>query len=95
MKFRPSLRGIASLEDSGEVKEILEDAGSKMVDQAKAIAPVDTGAYRDSIRYEDGALKSDVDYAFVIEVGSNDTPAFAPLRRAAESVVGSTQMKAR
>ena len=61
--------------------------------EAKRIAPVETGAYRDSLRAEGGIegssfvgrVLSDVPYAAYVEFGTMDTPAFHVLARAIES----------
>lgn len=56
---------------------------------AKSIAPVLTGAYRDSIHVEtDGEgskVVADTEYAVYVEVGTEDTTAFHVLTRAVES----------
>ena len=62
----------------------------KIEDEAKATAPVLTGAYRDSLATRvvglDGIVYSDIEYAPYLEFGTSDTPTFATLRRASESV---------
>ena len=72
-----------------------DEAAEEIVEAAKAVAPVDTGTYRDSIHVEDGKVVADVDYAGAVEFGTSDTPAHAPLRRGAETVVGTAGMRAR
>jgi hypothetical protein len=58
----------------------------RVAEEAKVIAPVRTGAYRDSIHVEQDGIESnvvaDVPYAGFVEFGTEDTPIFAPLRRA-------------
>jgi topoisomerase IA-like protein len=58
----------------------------EVAQEARAIAPVATGRYQDSIRalIEDGKaiVLADVPYAVYVEYGTVDTPTFAPLRRA-------------
>jgi len=64
-------------------------AADEMVEEAKSIAPVDTGAFQASIHAEvDGltaAVGSDIEYAVYLEFGTSDTPTFATLRRASEA----------
>ena len=72
-----------------------DEAAEEIVEAAQAVAPVATGQYRDSIHVEDGKVVADVDYAAVIEFGTSRTPTFSPLRRGAETVVGSDGMRAR
>jgi hypothetical protein len=63
-------------------------------DGARDVAPVLTGAYRDSIETEMGTeggmvvgvFRATVDYAGWIEFGTADTPAFAPLRRGIDRI---------
>jgi hypothetical protein len=61
-----------------------------IVDEAKATAPVLTGAYRNSLEKRvvglDGIVFSDIEYAPYLEFGTSDTPTFATLRRASEDV---------
>jgi hypothetical protein len=68
------------------VRKLVEMA----VEEAKSIAPVDTGTYRDSIRGTfdgvHGQVGSDLRYAVYLEFGTSDTPIFATLRRAVEAV---------
>jgi len=95
MRFIPSFNIDGKLQeefmDSGAQDEVAEE----IAEAARSVAPVDTGAYRDSIHIEDGKVVADVDYAAVIEVGSSDTPAFSPLRRGAETIVGTDGLRQR
>jgi hypothetical protein len=73
-------------------------AGAKFAaEEAKRIAPVLTGSYRDSIRAEvvEGKAKVIADdmAAGFIEFGTEDTPTFAPLRRAAEAIFGTGKLR--
>lgn len=73
---------------SDEMRAALRRAAEDAAAEARAVAPVDTGEYRSSIRVEESAegvrVVSDDDKASHIEFGTQDTPAFAPLRRGAE-----------
>lgn len=95
MRFIPSLgiaqRAAKESVDSGAVDKVAEEIAKA----ARAVAPVDTGAYRDSIHVEDGAVVADVAHAAAVEAGTADTPAFSPLRRGAETVVGTNNLKRR
>ena len=61
----------------------------EMEQAARALAPVDTGAYQASIQTQQegvtGQLYSDIEYAQYLEFGTSDTPTFATLRRASET----------
>ena len=72
-----------------------DDVSEEIAEAARAVAPVDTGEDRDSIHVEEGKVVADTDHAAAVEFGTGDTPMFAPLRRGAETVVGSDGMKAR
>ena len=58
--------------------------------EAKSLAPVETGAYRDSITSTisgtKGVVSANIRYAVYLEFGTSDTPVFATLRQASESV---------
>ena len=87
--FIPNPAGILALEDHPLVALGLTAKAESIAETAKSISPVRTGAFRDSIHVEqteDGpVVTADVEYARFVELGTSDTPAFAPLRRAAES----------
>ena len=65
-------------------------ATPKVEQAAKSIAPVRSGAFRDSITSEISGLRgvvySDIRYARYLEFGTSDTPTFATFRRASEMV---------
>lgn len=71
----------------------IQAAAEKIAEAARNVAPVATGAYRDSIGAAVGldgegvvgSAYADVDYAGYVEFGTSDTPAFAPLRRGADA----------
>jgi hypothetical protein len=75
VKFRPVSRGIGDLLHSAPVEKHLLDRAERVATRAKSLAPIDTGAYRDSIRAssEDhpervvAHVSASVPYAFVIE----------------------------
>jgi len=65
-------------------------ATPQIEEAARAIAPVRTGAFQDSIQSEvigtHGRVWSDIRYAAYLEFGTSDTPTFATLRRATDAV---------
>jgi hypothetical protein len=73
-------RGIQEyLDGKHGVEAVLEDEAQKRLERAKATAPVDSGAYRDSIHVEtvhtDRMVKrvvADVDYAMVVEADTGN-----------------------
>lgn len=95
MPFIPNPFFEKELAASAELKAAEHEIADKIVDRAKAIAPVVTGNYRDSIHVEDAGEHPEVvadalndeglSYAAYVEFGTFDTPAQAVLRRALES----------
>ncbi len=88
VKYVPNPLGIkvsGDLAGTIGVKEWLELA----LEEARSIAPVDTGAYRNSLGTSQqgprGQLEADIRYAIYLEFGTSDTPIFATLRRASET----------
>jgi len=88
MKYVPNIVGIEAATKSPELIAVLNFVGDQIYEAALADAPVDTGAYRDSL-FMDGGLEptvgSDIRYAGYLEFGTSDTPVFATLRRASEA----------
>lgn len=90
--FVPNPLGIASITKQPAMGQAMAEVAEDKVPVAKALAPVRTGAYADSIHVEQtieggdmaAMLVADVDYAVFVEFGTSDTPTFAPLRRALE-----------
>jgi len=83
-RFVPNEEGLRLFDV--EVQGVASVAAELIAAAARANAPVRTGAYRDSIHIENREdavyVVADAPYAIWIEVGTADTPAFAPLRRA-------------
>ncbi len=79
----------AELAETAEMEAALLSSAEMAAEAAQALAPVLTGAYRDSIHAEaeegEARLVADVPYAVYVEFGTVDTPAFSPLRRGAEA----------
>lgn len=79
--------------ESEDARRLAEDYAEAGLRHAKSIAPVRTGAYRNSLRAEVsetstgwvGMILSDDPAAPFIEFGTERTPTFATLRRALES----------
>jgi hypothetical protein len=65
--------------------DALYDQALKLVNVIKAVAPIDSGSYKDSIRASKNLTSVTVgtnDFAgHIIEWGSVKTPAMAPIRR--------------
>jgi hypothetical protein len=88
--FRPDHAAIAALVHEEFVQADLHDRAARVVEVAKANAPVETGRYRDSIHAEDGPdgsvlIVSDVDYAAVVELGTRDRPAHHTIANALDA----------
>lgn len=87
MTFIPNPDFERELQQEPEYADGLTDIADVVVDNARAIAPVLTGAYRDGlkvVRQGDDVYASATDRdSGYIEYGTVDTPIFAPLRRAA------------
>lgn len=83
MLYVPNPAFVRDFEESLAGLELRNEAASKIAERAQAIAPVDSGEYRDSIHVEDGLVVADSEHAVFVEFGTIDTPTFAPLRRAA------------
>lgn len=77
------------LRESAAMRAAMRRAAEAAVPEVQGLAPVDTGEYRNSIKVVDtptGArIVADDDKASHIEFGTEDTPAFAPLRRGTEA----------
>jgi HK97 gp10 family phage protein len=81
-------RQVASKPETGRV---LGDRAEDVAAAIRAVAPVRTGAYRDSIRAQGskresdgyvGLVEIDSPYWHYVEFGTEDTPTFSPIRRA-------------
>lgn len=88
VKYVPNLVGIELATKSPEIIAVLNYLGQQIYDSAKSLAPVDTGAFQDSITLDKGlepVVYSDIRYAGYLEFGTSDTPTFAVFRRASET----------
>lgn len=83
MRYIPNPAFVRVFEASRDWHQIRDDAADKIAETARQLAPVRTGAYRDSIDAQDGRVVADVLHAMWVEFGTVDTPTFSPLRRAA------------
>lgn len=90
MSFRPDEQGFAALE--ADLAGLAVDVAEAIAQRARDHAPVRTGEYRDGIHVErDGdevRVVADAPHSAVVEFGTGDTPAFAPLMRAQDDVAG-------
>lgn len=85
--YRPEVEG--ELRRQRGIGDALRSVADDAANAARMFAPVRTGAYRASIassveRSGDGyeaRAGASVPYALFIEYGTNDTPAFSPLRK--------------
>jgi len=77
-------RGLAIAEVAE--KHAVDSLGEDVERLASDLAPVDTGTLRDSIRYEDGRVYTDVEYAPFVEYGTVNAPAQPFMRPAADTV---------
>lgn len=76
------------------VEAVIRKDAEAIKDGARSLAPVRTGAYRDSIAAAvehsstgpTGRITASAPYAVFLEFGTNDTPTFAPITRAAAQV---------
>lgn len=73
-RFRLNHAGMAEMLKSGEMAAEMHNRAESVASAARSAAPVDSGAYRGSIRVEDattdravGRVIADVDYALVVE----------------------------
>lgn len=91
--FVPFLPGIRLIPTLPAVVAHVAEAAMNIAETAKALAPVDEGDYRDGIEaiwgIEDGTAIGRVNANWFtshwIEWGTNDTPTFAVITRAAEA----------
>ena len=90
-KFIPNPAGILMLAKSPLVMAALSSAADQIAESAKDHAPEDTGDYIDGIEVWEGEIPGTLavvatDFkSYWIEVGTEHTPAFAPLRIGAEA----------
>lgn len=87
MSFRPNRRAVAELKADPRYKRTLTQAASESARMARALAP-DGGphlGYRETVRSgeRDGkvVVESTDPFAHIVEWGSRNNPAYAPLRR--------------
>lgn len=66
----------------------LHSIDENIADEARDIAPVDTGDYRDSIKAVRGGVVAESDHAWYVEKGTVTQAPHAVFARAAESVTG-------
>jgi hypothetical protein len=93
MPFIPNPFLEAELRASPAFNVAMHSIREHIAQEARDTAPVSTdpgdptpGSFRDSIHVEGDNVVADDPVANIIEFGSEDTPVFATLRRAAEAV---------
>lgn len=88
--FPPSDSDLQAIANSDVVVDALVEAAEIGMAYAESIAPVETGAFRDSFRVERGEgearLVNDDEGAAAIESGSDDTPAHNVLSQTADHI---------
>ncbi len=92
--YKPNADFDKAFAHSEEARDYALRKAREAAQYARESAPVATGAYRDSIEAvvveEDdgwkGKVIADVPYAVYLEFGTEDTPTFATLRRAGETI---------
>lgn len=103
MTFRyvPNPRWEVEFTNSREAKALTKETAEAIADKVRAIAPEDTRptrsgtVYKDSIVVtEDNQVTSTDPKAHLLEWGTVHMAALAPLRRAAEQIVGTDNVKA-
>lgn len=93
VRFKYNPAATAQLARTAAMVETLREKAEDSAEQSRAIAPVDTGEYRDSITatagiskgFAIGRVNAGKFTAGWLEFGTSDTPVFAPLRRGAEA----------
>lgn len=87
--FTPNPACPSEIEHSDFMAAWLLTQASEIADEAKAIAPVLTGAYQASItgKVEDAKaiVSASAPYSSYLEFGTSDTPTFQTLRRALDA----------
>lgn len=88
MTFLPNPAFADELARELEASGAMRAPAEQVAENARSNAPVDTGAYRDSIHVESDESGTRVvagtDHAVYVEWGTEDTPAFHVMTRAAE-----------
>jgi hypothetical protein len=92
--YRPNRRFDEAFRHSDEARDYALARARDGAEIARSLAPVASGAYRDSIEASvektgdgwKGIVTAGVSHAVYVEFGTEDTPVFATLRRAGEIV---------
>lgn len=81
--FKPDSNGFAELARSPELQAVANGGAEAGAEHLREIAPVETGAYRDSVGVEEqpgydgragAVVVADVDYAWAVEFVNGDHP---------------------
>jgi hypothetical protein len=94
--FRMNPTFLPTLARGPEMHHAMGEVAEEVAREARSIAPVDEGDFRDSIHEEvviedgkaTGKVIADDPASIHIEFGTSDTPTFATLRKALMTVVG-------
>lgn len=92
--YKPNGDFDSAFAHSEEARDYALSKTREGAEYARSIAPVASGAYRDSIEASvveeadgwKGHLTAGVEHAIYVEFGTEDTPTFATLRRAGEFI---------
>lgn len=94
VKFRWNPSFFRELQNQREIGDALLERGDEIVSGAIVHAPRDTGRYASALsatkehtsRGWVAYANAEVPYAWFVEMGTDDTPEFAPIRTAAEAL---------
>jgi hypothetical protein len=82
-RYDTHVEGLAQLAAAPAVQAAMAAAAREISRQAAQLAPVgDTGRYKRSLKAKGPVAYSDDPFAHLVEFGSVNNPAYAPLRRA-------------
>lgn len=81
----PSKAGLAKLQVEPTVLAARAEWAETLAEEARTMAPEETGRYRDGIVAEGASVGSTFFTAHFIEWGTVDTPVFGVIRKAVES----------
>lgn len=85
IRFERNNRTINEIKRQASYEQAVARLAEDVAQNARDVAPVHTGAYRDSIKTEGSVVYSDDPFGHLVEFGSVNNPAYAPLRRGAEA----------
>lgn len=82
-RYAAHVEGLADLATSPALQAAMAAAAREIAAQARRVAPVgDTGHYKRSLKTKGPIAYTDDPFGHLVEFGSVNNPAYAPLRRA-------------